>query len=229
MRLDKFLAHNGFGTRKDVKILVKKGMVTVNQDVVRDAGMVLNLEKDEVFVQGESVSYQKDIYFMMNKPTGYICEHNPEMYPSVLELIESYHRDLVFVGRLDADTEGLLLITNDGQFSHRVAHSKSNVHKQYYVELDKPFDLRFCEELEKGMMLGDELLKPAQVEVVGERAIHLTIGEGKYHQVKRMMHACDNEVTYLKRIKIGELELDSSLQPGAYRDLSEEEINLFIK
>lgn len=227
MRLDKFLAHNGFGTRKDVKNIVKKKLVSVNGDIVRDAGYVLNLDTDCVCVEGQVTEYQKDIYLMMHKPAGYICAHNPEDYPSVLELIQEYHHDLFFVGRLDADTEGLLLITNDGQFSHRVAHGKKDVHKKYYVELARPFNSKFIVDLETGIPMDDDMLKPARVEIVDETTILLTIAEGKYHQVKRMMHYCDNEVTYLKRVQIGALELDPSLQLGEYRNLSPQEIDLF--
>lgn len=227
MRLDKFLAHNGYGTRKDVKVLVKKKKVCVNETVVTDTGFILNLDHDVVDVEGEVVHYTKDIYMMMNKPAGYICAHDPVDYPSVLELISEYHNDLFFVGRLDVDTEGLLIITNDGLFSHNIAHGKKDVHKQYLVHLEKPFDLAFVQVLESGIPLDDQLLKPAQVEVVSESVILLTIAEGKYHQVKRMMHYCDNEVTYLKRIKIGPLVLDEGLAAGEYRSLSAAEIKHF--
>ena len=227
MRLDKFLAHNGFGTRKDVKALVKKGIVVVNGLVIKDASHTLNIASDLVVVDGETLRYEEDVYFMMNKPAGYICSHDAVEYPSVLELIEDFRKDLCFVGRLDADTEGLLLITNDGQFSHRIAHGKRDVTKQYLVHLEKAFDPRFIEILQQGIALDDVPIKPAQVEVLDVDKILLTISEGKYHQVKRMMHYCENQVVYLKRVKIGSLSLDESLGLGEYRNLSLDEINLF--
>lgn len=228
MRLDKFLSHNGFGSRKDVKNLVKKKRITINDEIVRDPSYILDLDTEEVKVDGTIIHYEKDVYIMMNKPAGYICAHDGVEYPSVLELIEEYRKDLFFVGRLDADTEGLLLITNDGMFSHKIAHGKKDVTKQYYVELEKDFNIDFIKNLEEGIPLDDDILKPAQVEVVNKNTILLTIAEGKYHQVKRMMHYCENEVTYLKRVKIGKLELDNTLEPGQYRDLSETEKELFI-
>ncbi|QIK69409.1 rRNA pseudouridine synthase [Erysipelothrix sp. HDW6C] len=227
MRLDKFLAHNGYGTRKDTKTLIKKKLVSVNDNIVSDSGYILNPDNDRVTVDGELIEYVENVYLMMNKPAGYICSHDAVEYPSVLELIDTYRSDLFFVGRLDADTEGLLLITNDGHFSHAIAHGKRNIHKQYLVHLEKPFDKRFISELLEGIPLDDTILKPATVEMIDDNKILLTIAEGKYHQVKRMMHHCENEVIYLKRVKIGSLNLDPSLKLGAYRDLTEEEINLF--
>lgn len=228
MRLDKYLSHNGFGSRKDVKNLVKKNRVLVNDLLVKDPSYILDLDLEVVKVDDEIIHYEKDVYIMMNKPAGYICAHDAVEYPSVLELIVEYRKDLFFVGRLDADTEGLLLITNDGMFSHKIAHGKKDVTKQYYVELIKDFDPKFIEELESGIPLDGEMLKPAKVEIVEENKILLTISEGKYHQVKRMMHYCDNEVTYLKRMKIGQLSLDDSLEIGEYRSLSETEKEFFI-
>lgn len=228
MRLDKFLAHTGYGTRKDVKILIKQKRVLVNEELTRDASLILDTASDVVQVDGEVVHYEKDIYIMMNKPAGYICAHDAVDYPSVLELIEEYHNDLFFVGRLDADTEGLLLITNDGTFSHKVAHAKKEVTKQYYVELETVFNQDFIAKLNEGIPLDETMLKPAQVEMVTDKSLLLTISEGKYHQVKRMMHYCENEVTYLKRIKIGALKLDDTLNLGEYRNLTSEEINLFM-
>lgn len=227
MRLDKYLAHTGFGSRKEVRLLVKKKHVMVNDVIERDFSIILDLSKDKVSVDGQVIEYEEMVYIMMNKPKDYICEHNPVDYPSVLELIHEYRNDLIFVGRLDADTEGLLLITNDGHFSHRVAHGKKDTTKQYYVKLEKDFQTEFIKDLETGIMMDDALLKPAKVELVSEKEILLTISEGKYHQVKRMMHYCDNEVSYLKRMKISSLELDPTLDLGEYRSLTQEEIDIF--
>lgn len=227
MRLDKFLAANGFGSRRDAKKLIKKKAIKVNQEIIRDPSMILNLEKDSVAIHDEIIDYKKDVYYMLNKPAGTISSHDAKDYPSVLELIEDSRTDLIIVGRLDVDTEGLLLITNDGQFSHRVSHGKKEVYKQYYVELEKDFDSNFIKDLETGIPMDGGILKPALVQVESKNSILLSIAEGKYHQVKRMMHYCDNEVTYLKRLKIGDLNLDQSLKPGQYRELRLDEINQF--
>ena len=228
MRLDKFLSHNNFGSRKDVRIYLRGKRVKVNDNIIKDAGYILDLDQDEVKVDDEVVQYTKNIYIMMNKPQGYECTHILDQYPSVLELLDFYREDVFFVGRLDVDTEGLLIITNDGLFSHNIAHGKKEVYKQYYVELERPFNTSFIPLLEQGLPFEDTILKPSFVEVLSPNSINLSIAEGKYHQVKRMMHACDNEVVFLKRIKIGSLVLDPSLHPGDYRNLTQEEINLFI-
>ncbi|CAM3730759.1 pseudouridine synthase [Erysipelothrix urinaevulpis] len=227
MRLDKFLAHNNFGSRKEVKEIVKQKRVFINDELVKNSAKIIDLDKDVVFVDGQEIKYKKDIYYMMNKPKDTISSHDDSLYPSVLSLIDDYRDDLIMVGRLDADTEGLLLITNDGQFSHKIAHGKKDVKKVYYVELESPFDQKYIKELEQGIVLDDGPIKPAFVEVLTDTSLHLTISEGKYHQVKRMMHYCENEVLYLKRIQIGPLRLDSQLDTGQYRSLTQEEIDLF--
>lgn len=227
MRVDKFLAKNNFGSRSDVKRIIKKKLVSINDLVITDSSRHVDLDKDIVKVQDQIIDYKKDVYYMLNKPSGYISSHDEGQYPSVLELIHDDRNDLIFVGRLDVDTEGLLLITNDGKFSHQVAHGKKEVYKQYYAELEKTFDQTFIAQLEAGIPMDDTILKPARLEMVNENTILLSIAEGKYHQVKRMMHYCDNEVTYLKRLKIGDLELDKNLQVGEYRELSQNEITQF--
>lgn len=227
MRLDKFLSHNGFGSRKDVKAIVKKKRVKINDTLVLDAATVLDVDIDKVSVDEILIAYTHHAYFMLNKPAGYECSHIENNYPSVLQLIHETRNDLIMVGRLDADTEGLLIITNDGQFSHTIASGKKDVAKTYYVELDQPFDEQFIPILASGLPFEEGFLKPAHVKQISEKSIELSIYEGKYHQVKRMMHACNNEVTYLKRIAIGDLKLDTTLELGAYRTLSEAEIRLF--
>jgi 16S rRNA pseudouridine516 synthase len=227
MRIDKFLAHNNFGTRKTVRQLLKQKRVRQNETLLSDPSTIINPETDIIYVDDQAIFYQEDIYIMMNKPQGYECTHTPNLYPSVLELLDFYREDLIFVGRLDVDTEGLLLITNDGQFSHKIAHGKKEIYKDYYVKLAESFDLAFVDPLNKGITLDEKPLKPAYITVINDNTIILSIAEGKYHQVKRMMHYCHNEVTYLKRIKIGKLALDDTLEPGYFRDLSQEEIDLF--
>lgn len=227
MRLDKFLAHNGYGSRNDVKKLLKEKIVTVNGDVVTKGTVKIDLEHDVVSVMMEAIDYVEKVYYMINKPAGYICSHHSNLYPSVLDLIDTNRDDLIMVGRLDVDTEGLLLITSDGQFSHRVAHGNKDVYKTYYVELRDKFNENYISELEAGIMLDDEMLKEASIEMIDEQSLYLSIAEGKYHQVKRMMIYADNEVVYLKRMRIGDVLLDETLELGEYRELSEAEINQF--
>ncbi len=228
MRLDKFLAHQGFGTRKNVNKIIKNGYVMVNDETITQGKTHIDPEVDMISVDGEELFYQKHVYYMMNKEAGTISSTESDLYPSVLEYIADYRNDLMIVGRLDVDTEGLLLITSDGKFSHQIAHGKHNVPKTYYVELAKPFDLSYISKIELGLSLDDEQLKGGHVEVIDDSIIHLTIYEGKYHQVKRMMHACENEVTYLKRIKINDLSLDEDLPLGGYRELTDEEVKTLL-
>ncbi|NLC55189.1 MAG: rRNA pseudouridine synthase [Erysipelothrix sp.] len=220
MRLDKFLAHNGFGSRKDCKKIIKDNLVLVNNEVEVNPGKIIDVKVDVINVDGFDINYKEQVYYMLNKPAGYICSHDDSLYPSALLLIEDLRTDLIMVGRLDVDTEGLLLITSDGKFSHQVSHGKKDILKQYYVELVKDFDLKYIKELEAGIMLGDDLLKPAKVEMLDEKSMLLSISQGKYHQVKRMMHYCDNEVLFLRREKIGNLSLDENLEVGEYKELS---------
>ena len=227
MRLDKFLAHNNFGTRKDVKQLIRQQRVTVNGMIVKDPGHILKEETDIVAVDDMSIDYSEFVYYMMNKPAGYECTHADGLYPSVIDLMDTMRNDLFFVGRLDVDTEGLLLITNDGKLAHRISHGKKEIYKQYYVELENPFDEQFIPILEAGMPFEESQLKPAFVEMITQQTLYLSIAEGKYHQVKRMMHYCKNEVIYLKRVKIGELELDELLDLGEYRELTDSEKAFF--
>ena len=224
MRLDKFLVLNGFGSRKEVKSLCKKGRVHVNQVIQKQSDVHIDEANDIVSVDHIEIQFTKQVYWMMNKPQGYECTHESLKYPSVLELVHETRSDLLFVGRLDVDTEGLLLITNDGSFVHHIAHGKNEIMKTYRVGLLKPFDLSYITQLEAGIELHDGITKPAVVQVLDAHTIELSIAEGRYHQVKRMMHACDNEVIHLKRISIGTLKLDAALTHGAYRPLTDLEI-----
>lgn len=228
MRLDKFLAKNGYGSRKECKKLIKDKAVKRNGELVKNPAIIMDVEKDIITVNEIEIDYKTNVYYMLNKPANYICSHDAKDYPSVLDLIGNPRKDLIIVGRLDVDTEGLLLISNDGQFSHQVSHGKKEVYKQYYLDLEKDFQTKFIKDLEKGISMDDGILKPAQVEMQGNRSLLLSIAEGKYHQVKRMMHYCENEVTYLKRVKIGSLLLDEELKLGQYREITEEEKELLL-
>lgn len=233
MRLDKFLGNHGFGTRKEVKLLVKRGAVKVNDVVVKKSDIKIVPENDTVTVYDEVVMYEPFVYIMLNKPAGYISSTKDYKDETVLELIDGLeHYDLHPVGRLDKDTEGLLILTNDGQFSHDVLSPRKHVNKTYFARVDGYVTDDTVELFKAGITLDDGYkAMPAELQIIsaGEISeIELVIQEGKFHQVKRMFKAVDMTVIYLKRIKMGGLPLDESLTPGAYRKLTLEEIN-FVK
>lgn len=233
MRLDKFLGNHGFGTRKEVKLLVKRGAVKVNDVVVKKSDIKIVPENDTVTVYDEVVMYEPFVYIMLNKPAGYISSTKDYKDETVLELIDGFeHYDLHPVGRLDKDTEGLLILTNDGKFSHDVLSPRKHVNKTYFARVDGYVTDDTVELFKAGITLDDGYkAMPAELQIIsaGEISeIELVIQEGKFHQVKRMFKAVDMTVIYLKRIKMGGLPLDESLTIGAYRKLTLEEIN-FVK
>ncbi len=226
MRLDKYLAHAGIGTRKEVKKLIRSKAVCVNGEIIRNDDYKIDENVDKVFVYDEPVFYQEFYYVMLNKPDGYVSATMDDRDPTVLDLIyEDFAYSLFPVGRLDKDTEGLLLLTNDGALAHNLLSPKKHVDKDYYVELEHAFSDEDITSLESGIALNEEeVCAPAKVERISENEMILTIQEGKFHQVKRMMHAIANEVVYLKRLRMGNLVLDENLELGDYRMLSDEEI-----
>lgn len=235
MRIDKLLANMGYGSRKDVKILLKQGVVRVDDQPVKDAKRQVNLETERVTVQGEVVEYKPFVYLMMNKPAGVISATEDKVESTVVDLIDpSYaHYELFPVGRLDKDTTGLLLLTNDGAFNHALMSPRKHVDKVYVAEVDGEMTADDVRRFAEGVELEDGYTtKPARLELIsksGRRStVRLTLSEGKYHQVKRMVAAVGKHVERLERVQIGALELDPTLEPGAYRELSEEEVNLFF-
>lgn len=235
MRIDKLLANMGYGSRKDVKILLKQGVVRVDDQPVKDAKRQVNLETERVTVQGEVVEYKPFVYLMMNKPAGVISATEDKVESTVVDLIDpSYaHYELFPVGRLDKDTTGLLLLTNDGAFNHALMSPRKHVDKVYIAEVDGEMTADDVRRFAEGVELEDGYTtKPARLELIsksGRRStVRLTLSEGKYHQVKRMIAAVGKHVERLERVQIGALELDPTLEPGAYRELSEEEVDLFF-
>lgn len=234
MRIDKLLANMGYGSRKDVKILLKQGAVRIDEEPVKDAKRHINLETERVTVHGEVVEYKPFVYLMMNKPAGVISATEDKVEATVIDLIDpSYaHYDLFPVGRLDKDTTGLLLLTNDGAFNHALMSPRKHVDKVYIAEVDGEMTADDVRQFAEGVVLEDGYTtKPARLELLskGRRStIRLTLSEGKYHQVKRMVAAVGKHVERLERVQIGALELDLTLEPGAYRELSEEEVDLFF-
>ncbi|MCM3714965.1 rRNA pseudouridine synthase [Alkalihalobacillus oceani] len=234
MRIDKLLANMGYGSRKDVKKLLKTGSVRIDGEIVKDGKVHVNPDRQEVTVAGDVVEYKPFIYFMMNKPKGVISATEDGQHKTVIDLLQP---DDVFydpfpVGRLDKDTEGLLLLTNDGQFSHALMSPKRHVEKTYLAEVEGEVTEADVGCFHKGVELEDGYVtKPAHL-VILERGnlskVALTITEGKYHQVKRMFAAVGKRVTALERIAIGPLKLDQQLKRGAYRELTEAEYDQLI-
>lgn len=249
MRLDKFLANSGIGTRKEVKIILKKGKITVNEKIVKDAKIQIDEIKDNVKIEGKKITYKPFVYIMMNKPSGVISATEDGKHKTVIDLLcEKYKNYKVFpVGRLDIDTEGLLLLTNDGVLAHNLLSPKKHVDKKYYVELKEPLTIEKKKILENGIKLEENFVtKKAKIEIIDKdkvkdknknidiininkaNSVFITISEGKFHQVKRMFKFVENEVLYLKRVKMGKLLLPEDLKLGEYRELSEEEMNLIL-
>lgn len=231
MRIDKLLAHCGYGTRKEVKELLKSGVVTLNGKVEKSPKQHIDLEEDRVFVRDDQVIYSKNVYYMLNKPNGYVSATEDNLYPTVVDLIDDSHRDLFPVGRLDVDTEGLLLITNDGQLAHRLLSPKTHVPKTYFVKVKGRLCIGDVNAFMKGIPLEDFTCMPSYLKIIKSDSIsecEVTIYEGKFHQVKRMFKACGKEVVYLKRISMGNLKLDEDLPIGRYRPLTEDEIHSIL-
>ena len=234
MRLDKFLADMNFGSRKETKQLIKKGGVSVNDQTIRSDKYQVDEKKDQVKVDGAIVTYQKDFYYMLNKPAGVVSATVDNFDETVLDLFddEDFREDLFPVGRLDKDTEGLLLIMNDGQLAHRLLSTKHHVDKEYYAQVAGVMTQADVQTFAQGMLIdGGEQCLPAEltIEAVDEAqqtsVIRLVLHEGKFHQVKRMVQAVGKEVTYLKRLRMGQLWLDTELPLGAYRALSQAELS----
>ncbi|MGG7142031.1 pseudouridine synthase [Clostridium nigeriense] len=232
-RLDKVLSNLGYGSRKEIKQAVKKGLIEVNGEIVKDNGLQVDPESDRIIVNGEEIFYRKYIYLMMNKPDGVVSATFDNRDETVVDLLEIEHQ--VFnpfpVGRLDKDTVGLLLLTNDGELNHRLISPKWKVDKIYYAKIDKKVTEDDVKKFKKGITLDDGYLcKEATLEILEASdegsEVMITIQEGKYHQVKRMFEAVDKNVIYLKRVEFGTLKLDEDLEEGEYRELTEEEVNI---
>lgn len=233
MRIDKLLAHSGMGTRKEVKKILKSKMITVNGEIITDPKVHVDPEKDEVTVGGAPIHYQEFVYFMMNKPQGVISATEDAMHETAVDLLEPQDavQEPYPAGRLDIDTEGLLLLTNNGALTHRLLSPKKEVNKQYEAQIEGIVTAKDQEAFRQGVTLDDGYkTRPAELEILstdeeeGTSHILLTIHEGKFHQVKRMFEAVDKKVTYLKRLSIGKLTLDPDLPLGDYRPLTTEEI-----
>lgn len=226
MRLDKFLCDTAGLTRTEAKNAVKKGQIAVNGQVQKAADFKVKENTDTVTFQGKPLSYAAFHYYMLHKPAGVITATEDKKESTVMDILrEEKVKNLFPVGRLDKDTEGLLLVTDDGELAHNLLSPKKHVDKEYLVKVRDSISEEDCRKLSEGVDIGDEKpTAPAKVERVAEKEILLTIREGRFHQVKRMLQAVGNEVLYLKRLSMGSLRLPADLEKGAYRPLSEEEI-----
>ena len=239
-RLDKLLAHEGFGSRKDIRKLLRSCEVLVNGSRTYDPATQVDAENDTISVDGEEVNLHKNLHLMMNKPQHYVCSTKEGDHETVFDLLDDslrtpYLQDkLHLVGRLDMDTEGLLLFTTDGELTHRLISPKSHISKTYLCGLEHPetpeHQAEITKQFEAGIEVGPEdneqgfTAQPAQITWLDDKSAHLTIYEGKYHQVKRMFAAVGNKITYLKRISMGQLQLDESLELGEYKELHNDDL-----
>lgn len=235
-RLDKILSNLGYGSRKEIKTIVKKGLVEIDGKLAKDNGMQVDPEKSIIKVNGEEIIYKKYIYLMMNKPDGVISATHDKYDETVIDLL--YAEDAIFepfpVGRLDKDTVGLLLLTNDGDLNHKLISPKHHVDKVYYAEIDKAVNDNDIKAFDKGVVLDDGYkCMSGKLEIIESSEqgskVHVTIQEGKYHQVKRMFESLGKKVVYLRRISFGGLDIDESLEEGQYRELSEDELKVLRK
>ena len=228
MRLDKYLTNQGIGSRSQVKELIKSKKVFVNNVLENKPERHIDENNDIVSLDGVNLEYNKFYYYMLNKPPGVLTAVKDNNYKTVMDIMDVTPKEGLFpVGRLDKDTEGLLLITNDGELSHNLLSPKKHVNKTYYVELNGELIDSDIDLFAKGLDIGEKnITKPAKLEILsGRNRTYITITEGKYHQVKRMFQAIGLTVTFLKRISMGSLILDKNLKSGGYRKLTEEEIS----
>ncbi len=230
MRLDKLLAHCGFGTRKEVKELIKKGYVKVNDCIVTKDKTQVDPQQDTVYVEDEPIIYEEYVYYMLNKPAGYVSATEDFIHPTVVDLIDDYYRDDLFpVGRLDIDTEGLLLLTNDGVLAHQLLSPKKHCPKVYYAKVKGIVDENDIQAFYNGILIDHEYFcQPARLKILSvegqQSEVEIKIYEGKFHQIKKMFLAVGKEVIYLKRIQMKNLILDENLSLGEFRRLTDEEL-----
>ena len=234
LRLDKALADMQAGTRSQVKELIRKKRITVNGDIVTKPEFKVDTDKDTIFLDDKCLSYTEYEYYMLNKPAGVISATEDKSQQTVIDLIKTRKRkDLFPVGRLDKDTEGLLLITNDGALTHNLLSPGKHVDKTYYSIVKGRIDKDIVDTFAKGFIVDKELTAmPSKLEIISYNSdkdcseVNITIQEGKFHQIKRMFAAVGSEVLFLKRLSFGSLGLDNTLKPGEYRSLTETEVNL---
>lgn len=230
MRLDKFLANSGIGSRKEVKELIKQGLVFVNDERIKNSDKNIDEIKDVIKIRDKCIEYRKYIYIMLNKPQNVISATEDNKHKTVIDLIKGYDTYNIFpVGRLDIDTEGLLLLTNDGKLSHNLLSPKKHVEKEYFVKLKENINDIDINKVENNIELEDGYIcKKAKIKRLSKNELNISITEGKFHQVKRMFKAVGNEVIFLKRVRMANILLDKNLKSGEYRELTEDELKGLI-
>lgn len=231
MRVDKMIGNSNLDTRKNIKKNAKKGGLLINGKIVKDSSTQVDPKVDQVFYMGEFVDYFENIYIMMNKPAG-VLSSTDDKERTVIDLLDEFYQglNLSIAGRLDKDTRGLILLSTDGKFIHKVTSPNSNIEKTYLVETRDKIDKSLIEEFKKGVYIKEDnyTARPAKLEILEDKKALVKVTEGKFHLVKRLFSNLSNEVISLKRIAIGNLELDPVLKEGEYIELSEEDLSLFL-
>ncbi len=230
-RIDKIIGAQTEYSRKDIKKLVLQKRVKVNEELVLKSDIKIDENKDIISIDGKKINIQKNVYLILNKPEGYISATEDKSQKTVLDLIdEKYsHRELFPAGRLDKDTTGMMIITDDGQFAHNILAPKKHISKTYQVEIDIPVTEEMVIGFENGIELNDGVCKKASLKITGENTAIVTLTEGRYHQIKRMFGCFGAKVTKLHRIAMGFLELPKDLEEGASRELSNQELELLTR
>lgn len=231
MRVDKMIGNSNLDTRKNIKRNAKKGGLVINGQIVKDSSTQVDPKVDQVFYMGEFVDYFENIYIMMNKPAG-VLSSTDDKERTVIDLLDEFYQglNLSIAGRLDKDTRGLILLSTDGKFIHKVTSPNSNIEKTYLVETRDKIDQSLIEEFKKGVYIREDnyTAKPAKLEILEDKKALVKVTEGKFHLVKRLFSNLSNEVVSLKRIAIGNLKLDPMLKEGEYIELSKEDLSLFL-
>lgn len=231
MRVDKMIGNTGLDSRKNIKRNAKKGALVINGEVVKDSSVQVDPMIDEVFYMGHFVEYIENLYLILNKPAG-VLSATQDAEETVIDLLDDFYLnyDLSIAGRLDKDTTGLILLSTDGKFIHKITSPNSNISKTYEVQTRDPIEKNYIEEFKKGVYIkeDDYTARPAELIITGEKEAIVKVSEGKYHLVKRLFANLGNEVLGLKRTAIGDLVLDPYLNEGDYRELTQAELDLFI-
>ena len=225
-RIDKFISTQTSYSRKDIKILIKNNRVSVNDKIINKSDIKINPELDIIKIDNEELTYQKYIYLILNKPAGYVSATTDKSMKTVLDLVpdEYKHRNIFPVGRLDKDTTGLLILTDDGDFAHNILSPKKHVKKRYAVTIDIPVTKDMVTSFKDGVVLNDGKCQESLLEITGTNTAIVTLTEGKYHQIKRMFGCHKAKVLELKRISMGSLSLPDNLKEGSCRELTDEEL-----
>ena len=230
MRVDKMIGNTGLDTRKNIKRNAKKGALVINGEVVKDSSVKVDPMVDEVFYMGHFVEYIENLYLILNKPAG-VLSATQDKDETVIDLLDDFYLnyDLSIAGRLDKDTTGLVLLSTDGKFIHKITSPNSNITKTYQVKTRDPIDENLIEEFKKGIYIkeDDYTARPVELIITGDKEATVKVTEGKYHLVKRLFSNLGNEVEALKRVAIGDLILDPYLNEGDYRELTQAELDLF--